>query len=79
MPSPRRFWDSHWESCGFGTILAICLLVSALPLRAQFNATIEGRVSDQSDAAVPGAEVRVENVATGIVRSVKTSGGDTIA
>jgi hypothetical protein len=54
------------------TALAL-LTVFALPIRAQFTTTIEGRVSDQSDAAVPGAEVRVENVGTGIVRTVKTS------
>ena len=73
MGRPHRFWDSHLQASRFGTVLALCLFMLALPLRAQFTATIEGRVSDQSDAAVPGAEVRVENVATGIVRSVKTS------
>src|SRR6478752_4931930 len=70
MRKPRRFWDS---SIHFGTFLVLFSLILALPVRAQFTTTVEGRVSDQTDAAVPGAEVRVENVATGIVRTVRTS------
>jgi hypothetical protein len=49
------------------------LIALAAPLCAQFTTTIEGRVSDQTDAAVPNAEVRVENVATGVTRTVNTS------
>jgi hypothetical protein len=49
-------------------------IATALPLTAQFTSTIEGRISDQSDAAVPNAEVRVQNLATGISRTVNTSG-----
>lgn len=53
--------------------LALFLLGPTPPLHAQFTTTIEGRVSDPSDAAVPNAEVSVENVATGIKRTVRTS------
>src|SRR5207245_1176036 len=42
-------------------------------LKAQFTSVIEGRVSDPSDAAVPNAEVTVENLATGVKRVVRTS------
>jgi hypothetical protein len=56
-------------------LLAAALLMFALPPRAhaQFTSVIEGRVSDPSDAAVPGAEVTVENPATGVKRAVRTS------
>jgi len=42
-------------------------------LRAQFTSSIEGRVSDPSDASVPKAMVTVESTATGVKRSVETS------
>jgi hypothetical protein len=55
-----------------GTLSAL-LLLAALTASAQFTTTIEGRISDPSDAAVPSAEVSVENTATGIKRTVQTS------
>jgi hypothetical protein len=42
---------------------------------AQYNASIEGTVSDSSGAAVPGATMRVTNQATGVSQQV-TSGAD---
>src|SRR5437764_4330921 len=42
-------------------------------LQAQFTASIEGRVTDPSEAAVPNAQVVVENTATGVRRTVTTS------
>ncbi|MBZ5581903.1 MAG: carboxypeptidase-like regulatory domain-containing protein [Acidobacteriia bacterium] len=39
-------------------------------LKAQFTSVIEGTVNDPSNAAIPNAEVTVENQATGIKRSV---------
>jgi outer membrane receptor protein involved in Fe transport len=64
-------WLSAWN---FQALIGLVLYFGlAFPAFAQFTTTIEGRVSDQSDASVPGAEVRVENVATGVTRTVKTS------
>jgi hypothetical protein len=55
------------------SLIAI-LTATATPLSAQFTSTIEGRISDQTDAAIPNAEVRVQNVATGVSRTVNASG-----
>lgn len=51
------------------------ILVLAVPstVRAQFTSVIEGRVSDPSDAAVPNAQVTVEQRSTGIKRVVNSS------
>jgi Carboxypeptidase regulatory-like domain/TonB dependent receptor-like, beta-barrel len=40
---------------------------------AQFNSAIQGTVTDSQGAVVPGATVKVTNVATGLTRSVVTS------
>ncbi|MEK7409534.1 MAG: TonB-dependent receptor [Acidobacteriota bacterium] len=49
-----------------------CLLV-IVPLAAQeFRATITGRVTDSSQAVVPGAKVEVKNVGTNEVTSART-------
>ncbi len=54
--------------------LAVALTISAPPaLQAQFTSVIEGKVSDPSDAAVPNADISVEQLGTGIKRVVKTS------
>ncbi|HUJ31341.1 MAG TPA: carboxypeptidase regulatory-like domain-containing protein [Candidatus Acidoferrum sp.] len=47
------------------------VLVSAVPVRAQTpdTATIHGQVTDQSHAAVPGAEVSATNTLTGLKRT----------
>jgi len=50
------------------TLLATTVLL-ALPVPAQ-QATVQGVVTDESNAAVPGARIAVTNVATGVV--VKT-------
>ena len=49
----------------------VCILwtwVSA-PLSAQTTGTLLGRVTDPTDAVVPGATVEVQNVGTGLVRT----------
>src|SRR5215470_12614904 len=62
------FRDAHALSLIFG--LALC---APATLRAQFTTVLEGRVTDPSDAALPNAEVTVENPATGVKRVVRTS------
>jgi hypothetical protein len=46
---------------------------TAPPLEAQFTSVLDGRITDPSDAAVPNAAITVENVATGIKRTVVAS------
>lgn len=60
--------------CAASALLVITLTLAApCMLKAQFTSTIEGRVTDPSDAAVPNAEVTLENQATGVKRVVRTS------
>src|SRR5256885_16947127 len=51
---------------------AAVLFVSAACLWAQSTAQISGRVTDASDAAVPGAEIKATQTATGQIRTVTT-------
>jgi len=53
--------------------LAALLLTSAAVLAQDPRGTILGRVTDPSDAVVPGAEVRVTNAATGVSAVAKTN------
>jgi hypothetical protein len=55
-------------------VFSICILSSA-PAYAQISgATLSGTVTDASGAAIPDAQVTVTNTATGITRSLPTSG-----
>jgi hypothetical protein len=56
------------------TVVFALFLFAARDLRAQFNSSIEGVVSDSSGAVIPGADVTVADLGTGIARHVKTSG-----
>lgn len=56
--------------------LAFCLLLASLPAQT-FRGSIVGSVFDASGAAIPEANVRVLNAATGLTReTVSSSGGD---
>jgi hypothetical protein len=56
--------------------LALLTFIGARSVRAQSNAgVIEGTVTDPSKAVVPGAKVRIENLASGA--AVKTSKTET--
>jgi outer membrane receptor protein involved in Fe transport len=57
--------------------LAIALLLASAELRAQSQSAggaIEGTVTDESGAVLPGATVTVRNQATGIIRETTTDG-----
>ncbi|HUO33365.1 MAG TPA: carboxypeptidase regulatory-like domain-containing protein [Candidatus Acidoferrum sp.] len=58
---PRRAWG-----------LCILLAFSAPALSAQVSATLSGTVTDQSGAAIAGADVAVRDVETGVVRNATT-------
>jgi hypothetical protein len=61
----RRLW--------LALFTAAVLLVLALPLCAQDNATITGTVLDPSGASVANAAIKITNVATGQVRQVTSN------
>jgi Carboxypeptidase regulatory-like domain len=51
-----------------------CLVAAALPAEAQeARGTLQGRVSDQSGAVVPGATVEIVNVATGVTTATTSN------
>src|SRR5579863_2649263 len=64
MAQFRRF-------CGVATLCALLILLTA-PIFAQFTASIQGEVQDQSGAGVAKANLQLVNVATG-VRKLATS------
>src|SRR5581483_9279477 len=52
--------------------LFLCLFLAVLPLRAQSTAALQGTVTDQSGAVVPGATLTIRDTATGVTRTVHT-------
>ena len=59
-------------------ILATILLLVPVPARAQLaTAELNGRVTDESGAVLPGATVTVTQTATGLVRTVVTDSNGT--
>src|SRR6185503_1708739 len=58
--------------------LASILLLAAIPARAQLaTAELNGRVTDDSGAVLPGATVTVTQTATGLVRTAVTEANGT--
>ena len=57
-------------------LLAVLLLGTSTAGLAQLTqGTIEGRVTDESKAVVPGVEIAISNVDTGVVRNLITDEG----
>src|SRR5215510_11630231 len=56
------------------SIMAVALMMAPTPAFAQFDsATLLGRITDQTDAGVPGATVTLTNQATGITATTITT------
>ena len=56
-------------SRGFtGFLLALCLAI-AVPVFAQVNGSVQGRVTDATGAVIPSATVTAVNTETGVSRS----------
>jgi len=58
---------------GYCFVVASCALMLSLPAAAQFNATIQGTVTDPSGAVVAGATVTATNQGTGVPKTAKTT------
>ena len=58
----------------FWKIVAAALMISGWALAQNATGTIDGRVTDASGGAVPGAKVMVENQATNVRFSLETNG-----
>src|SRR5215475_11172035 len=59
-------------------VFATILLFAAIPARAQLaTAELNGRVTDDSGAVLPGATVTVTQTATGLMRTAVTEGNGT--
>ena len=65
----------YWTRAVFSPVLLVCLapLFTSVRLNAQDVGGFTGTVTDQTGAAIPGAQVTFRNVATGIVAHVATS------
>jgi outer membrane receptor protein involved in Fe transport len=57
---------------GLGISLLILVLVSSQPASAQYNAQLQGTVTDTSGAAIPGAKITLKDQATGVERDTTT-------
>jgi len=55
-------------------LFSLCTMLLGVPVAAQFNATIQGTVTDPSGAVVAGATVTATNQATDVARSTQTTG-----
>src|SRR5438876_12457389 len=58
--------------CSTAIIMLIAAITMAAPARAQSTGAVQGNVTDAQGAVVPGATVTVQNVATGVERSLAT-------
>src|ERR1700679_3526773 len=57
----------------FLPLFLFLFMLQGLPALAQFSSGIEGTVVDSTGAAVPGAEVTINDTRLGVARTGKTS------
>jgi hypothetical protein len=55
-------------------VVIVAVVLSGSPLWAQFTSVLEGTVTDPTGAVVPNATVSAKDTATGVTRTVQTSG-----
>jgi outer membrane receptor protein involved in Fe transport len=61
-------------SARYATLTLLLLFIAfSTPMLAQFNASLQGTVTDPSGAVVPGANVTITNQATGVGRNMQTT------
>ncbi|HEV2304588.1 MAG TPA: TonB-dependent receptor [Candidatus Acidoferrales bacterium] len=66
-------WADTIATCTFRLIVVLaCVFALSLPALAQSTATLQGTVTDTSNAAIPGAKVVVHNQSTGVERATQT-------
>jgi outer membrane receptor protein involved in Fe transport len=66
-------WADIIATCTFRLIVIFaCVFALSLPALAQSTATLQGTVTDTSNAAIPGAKVVVHNQNTGVERTTQT-------
>lgn len=70
---PAMLGEFAGKFCGSFVFMLFLSFLAALPMRAQTVSGIQGTVTDQSGAVVPGAIVTVTNVETTVQRTVTTS------
>ena len=63
----------HLRACFLVSLLMVPLVLLPAPASAQFNSTIQGTVTDAQKGVLPGATVKVTNIATGQTRETVTS------
>src|SRR5689334_22972728 len=72
--SARRSVSMAKLSCIIANSTAFICLVIVISAKAQLaGGTISGTVTDPSAAVIPGAEVKIRNVATGVTRTTASN------
>jgi len=71
VPSTHLLHQNRSAILGLFLVLASCVLLSAQ--NVVLTGAVNGRITDQSGASVPGASVTLRNLATGVEESIKTN------
>lgn len=58
----------------YSAVAIVALVFTAWSAQAQYNlGTITGRVSDAADAIIPGCDVQIKNLDTGVARTIQAN------
>jgi hypothetical protein len=71
VPTTHLFHQNRSAILSLFLVLASCVLLSAQ--NVVLTGAVNGRITDQSGASVPGASVTLRNLATGVEESIKTN------